>query len=282
MSVEIEPTELSFKRPFTVEVSRILRIKNPNQSPIAFKVKTTAPKQYCVRPNSGRVEPGQDVEVTVLLQAMKTEPALDTKCRDKFLVQSVSITADKEFASIANILDQTDKSSLIERKIRVNWLNAEDTLSLNGGSASAVASTPNRQSVVNGDYTPDVSNVYSSPQQDADSGSPAPAPRPSTADVKDDTVSEKAQSTVSAASHVVANTAQVTYEELKQKLSQAEAKIASLQDTSGLRQRVKTETEKLPTAQEAAAAVRQGAEGVSVQIVAILCLFSFLLAYFFF
>ncbi|KAG7054729.1 MSP domain-containing protein [Colletotrichum scovillei] len=282
MSVEIEPTELSFKRPFTVEVARILRIKNPNQSPIAFKVKTTAPKQYCVRPNSGRVEPGQDVEVTVLLQAMKTEPALDTKCRDKFLVQSVSITADKEFASIANILDQTDKSSLIERKIRVNWLAAEDSVSLNGGSASAVASTPNRQSVANGDYTPDVSNVYSSPQPDADSGSPAPAARPSTSDVKEDTVSEKAQSTVSAASHVVANTAQVTYEELKQKLSQAEAKIASLQDTSGLRQRVKTETEKLPTAQEAAAAVRQGAEGVSVQIVAILCLFSFLLAYFFF
>ncbi|KAK1492818.1 MSP domain-containing protein [Colletotrichum tamarilloi] len=282
MSVEIEPTELSFKRPFTVEVARILRIKNPNQSPIAFKVKTTAPKQYCVRPNSGRVEPGQDVEVTVLLQAMKAEPALDTKCRDKFLVQSVSITADKEFASIANILDQTDKSSLIERKIRVNWLAAEDSVSLNGGSASAVASTPNRQSVVNGDYTPDVSNVYSSPQPDADSGSPAPAARPSTSDVKEDTVSEEAQSTVSAASHVVANTAQVTYEELKQKLSQAEAKIASLQDTSGLRQRVKTETEKLPTAQEAAAAVRQGAEGVSVQIVAILCLFSFLLAYFFF
>lgn len=47
-------------------------------------------------------------------------------------------------------LDQTDKSSLIERKIRVNWLAAEDSVSLNGGSASAVASTPNRQSVVNG------------------------------------------------------------------------------------------------------------------------------------
>ncbi|UQC85592.1 MSP domain-containing protein [Colletotrichum lupini] len=292
MSVEIEPTELSFKRPFTVEVARILRIKNPNQSPIAFKVKTTAPKQYdplpAVQPSLqvGALRKRQVVtchsQYSVLLQAMKAEPALDTKCRDKFLVQSVSITADKEFASIANILDQTDKSSLIERKIRVNWLAAEDSVSLNGGSASAVASTPNRQSVVNGDYTPDVSNVYSSPQPDADSGSPAPAARPSTSDVKEDTVSEKAQSTVSAASHVVANTAQVTYEELKQKLSQAEAKIASLQDTSGLRQRVKTETEKLPTAQEAAAAVRQGAEGVSVQIVAILCLFSFLLAYFFF
>ncbi|KAK0380867.1 MSP domain-containing protein [Colletotrichum limetticola] len=299
MSVEIEPTELSFKRPFTVEVARILRIKNPNQSPIAFKVcghpiprlsRHPLLTDYATRskppPRSSTAFAPTRVVLNLdkmsRLQAMKAEPALDTKCRDKFLVQSVSITADKEFASIANILDQTDKSSLIERKIRVNWLAAEDSVSLNGGSASAVASTPNRQSVVNGDYTPDVSNVYSSPQPDADSGSPAPAARPSTSDVKEDTVSEKAQSTVSAASHVVANTAQVTYEELKQKLSQAEAKIASLQDTSGLRQRVKTETEKLPTAQEAAAAVRQGAEGVSVQIVAILCLFSFLLAYFFF
>lgn len=35
---------------------------------------------------------------------MKQEPPLDTKCRDKFLVQSVAITADKEFASIANIV----------------------------------------------------------------------------------------------------------------------------------------------------------------------------------
>lgn len=33
----------------------------------------------------------------VLLQAMKVEPPLDAKCRDKFLVQSVEITPDKEF-----------------------------------------------------------------------------------------------------------------------------------------------------------------------------------------
>ncbi|TDZ15921.1 Vesicle-associated membrane protein-associated protein [Colletotrichum sidae] len=279
MSVDIEPAELSFRRPFTVEVSQILRIKNPNQSPIAFKVKTTAPKQYCVRPNSGRVEPGQDVEVTVLLQAMKAEPPLDAKCRDKFLVQSVPITADKEFASIANILDNTDKTSLQERKIRVNWLAADDQAT-NG--ASATASTPNRRSVVNGEHTPDVSHVYSSPSQEADAGASPSASRPTTSDVKEDTVSEKAQSTVSAVSNIAVSTAQATYEELKQKLQQAEAKIASLQDNSGLRQRVKTESEKAPSTQQAVAAVRQGVEGVSVQVVAILCLVSFLLAYFFF
>jgi hypothetical protein len=63
MSVEIDPQELGFHRPFTVEVSEVLKIRNPNSHPVAFKVKTTAPKQYCVRPNSGRVEPGKEVEV---------------------------------------------------------------------------------------------------------------------------------------------------------------------------------------------------------------------------
>lgn len=43
-------------------------------------------------------------------------------------------------------LDQTDKATLTERKIRVNWLAAEDQ----SPGASAVASTPNRRSVVNG------------------------------------------------------------------------------------------------------------------------------------
>lgn len=41
---------------------------------------------------------------TVLLQAMKEDPPLDTKCRDKFLVQSVAITADKESDNVAAIV----------------------------------------------------------------------------------------------------------------------------------------------------------------------------------
>lgn len=40
----------------------------------------------------------------VLLQAMKADPPLDAKCRDKFLVQSAPITADKEFATIASVV----------------------------------------------------------------------------------------------------------------------------------------------------------------------------------
>ena len=35
---------------------------------------------------------------------MKSEPASDVKCRDKFLVQAVPITSDKEFANVASIV----------------------------------------------------------------------------------------------------------------------------------------------------------------------------------
>jgi hypothetical protein len=35
---------------------------------------------------------------------MKQEPPADAKCRDKFLVQSVPVTADKEFTSITPIV----------------------------------------------------------------------------------------------------------------------------------------------------------------------------------
>lgn len=40
----------------------------------------------------------------VLLQAMKEDPPADAKCRDKFLVQSVLVTADKEFTNVASLV----------------------------------------------------------------------------------------------------------------------------------------------------------------------------------
>lgn len=287
MSVDIEPFELSFKRPFTTEVSQILTLKNPNHTPVAFKVKTTAPKQYCVRPNAGRIEAGQSFDVSVLLQAMKADPAPDARCRDKFLVQSTAITADKEFANHASVLETTDKASLVERKIRVNWLPA--------GSAEAPhrpISTPNKQGIANGaNDTLDVSRTYSSPGARDDSpSSSAPPPYHSPQEQYEEHRPKSMQSdfevksAMSQAATSIKETAELTYEELKAKLAQAEQQLVALKD-SGLRQRnVKSDSnddEKRPVAQTAQA-IQQTVEGVPVQMAAILCLVSFLLAYFFF
>ncbi|RMZ85509.1 hypothetical protein DV737_g704, partial [Chaetothyriales sp. CBS 132003] len=140
MSVDLQPSELGFRRPFDHEVSEILKLTNDNPSPVAFKVKTTAPKQYCVRPNSGVIQPNSQVEVQgmfeaeplqastdlrqVLLQAMKEDPPLDAKCRDKFLVQSVLIeeSQDPNLTTLWQQVEKTAKGSIQERKIRVNFL----------------------------------------------------------------------------------------------------------------------------------------------------------------
>jgi hypothetical protein len=63
MSVEIEPSELGFRRPFTSEVSEILRIRNPNHTPVAFKVKTTAPKQYVSKRPPIEVQLFTDIDI---------------------------------------------------------------------------------------------------------------------------------------------------------------------------------------------------------------------------
>ncbi|CCE32387.1 hypothetical protein E4U35_002087 [Claviceps purpurea] len=288
MSVDVLPQELSFTRPFTIEVARTLTIRNTGTVPLAFKVKTTAPKQYCVRPNAGRIEPGNSFDVTVLLQAMKQDAPLDAKCRDKFLVQCAPINSDQDFASVATVLETVDKSQLTERKIRVIWLAADGEAAPEASSILAAQSTPSRASASNGaSETPSAPRSFFSPS--AGHASAAASSAPYTSDDAAAENDEDAKSitnskpTVSQATAAVSETAKLTYDELKAMLAQAEAQLLSLKD-GGLRQRnVKSTSsdEKAPRGQNTHPVEHQP-EGVPVQIVAILCLISFLLAYFFF
>ncbi|KZT60272.1 VAMP-associated protein [Calocera cornea HHB12733] len=130
MSVELSPNaQLGFNRPFNQIVKRSLHVTNHNAQPVAFKVKTTAPKLYCVRPNSGRIEAGETCEVAVLLQPMKEDPPLNTKCKDKFLVQTTFITPEREQGSISELWSVAEKTpgdnGIHQQKIRVAYLPPE-------------------------------------------------------------------------------------------------------------------------------------------------------------
>ncbi|KAI1283930.1 PapD-like protein [Xylaria sp. FL0933] len=277
MSVEIDPQELGFHRPFTVEVLENLKIRNPGTQPVAFKVKTTAPKQYCVRPNSGRVEPNREVEVQVILQAMKQEPPPGTKCRDKFLVQSVAITPDKDFSNLASIWDTIDKSSVQEKKIRVSFLDPKTS-----PAAEPAIATPSKSTPVNGgDASPDVAPpAYSSPNNAASERS-----EPATS-FKEDSYPEEKTSFAAPVAVATTKNSEPSVEELRGQLLQAQKLIAQLKENeTGLRQRKPAgSAEEKPGAKptELAQAARAGTEGVPVKITAILCLLSFLLAYVFF
>ncbi|THV44262.1 hypothetical protein BGAL_0686g00010 [Botrytis galanthina] len=300
MSVEIDSQELGFHRPFTTEVSQTLRIRNPNRTPVGFKVKTTAPKQYCVRPNSGKLEPGRSIDVTVLLQAMKDEPPLDAKCRDKFLVQSVEITPDKEFVdSPSNHVDRADKKDIQEKKIRVVFLPPKSTGAAaitpmrNGvNGANSVLSTPDtappayRSVSPEEHFTPAANRVVP--------GNSGPAPSVS---INDEPIGNRnlgdarssafnpaaSTSRESNASAVTAPTGMPTsVEELQAQLTEAKKTIASYAEQGGMRMRKVANGETSNETVNEMATKLQGVEGVPVQIVAALCLLSFLLAYLFF
>ncbi|KAF2117842.1 PapD-like protein [Lophiotrema nucula] len=288
MSVELDPPELGFKRPFQQEVSQVLRLKNPHSDPVAFKVKTTAPKQYCVRPNSGRIEPGKDVEVQILLQAMKEDPPPDAKCRDKFLVQSVAVSADKEFTNVASIwshIEQTSKSSIQEKKIRVLFLAADDVTSTpktNGVRDHSILPSPSPEAVTpqRGSSEAPVGSVSRPEQRPADSKN--------LGEIRESSytpASSSVKSTVAAAAASVANAVPTSSDDLQRQLADAKSTIADLRtklesSASGLRQR-KPESAK-EAKEQLATAIQQAPGGLSVQITAALCLLSFLIAYFFF
>ncbi|KAE8353930.1 PapD-like protein [Aspergillus coremiiformis] len=285
MSIILEPPELSFKRPFNREVCQILHLNNENQEqPVVFKVKTTAPKHYCVRPNSGRIEPGKSVDVQVLLQAMKEEPAPDAKCKDKFLVQTVAVTRDMEFANVTSIFEKAAKTSLQERKIRVNWLTAEDSPAAEQGDTNGVNvlddETPTYTSPAANFQTPAV-GAASKVTSDT-----SPIPPPDFSDKREISTPQTNESKATPAKAAIPSAISTSGEDLNAQLAEAKAQIQNLKDRladQGLRQRkIGGETEK-STAPALQQQHPQSVEpGVPVQVVAGLCLLSFLIAYFFF
>lgn len=84
----IEPQgELRFRGPFTSPVTTYMKLTNPSDHKVYFKIKTTAPKKYCVRPNSGALKPKGVIEIAVCLQPFDFVPG--EKNKHKFMVQTV-------------------------------------------------------------------------------------------------------------------------------------------------------------------------------------------------
>ncbi|XP_072987824.1 vesicle-associated protein 1-2-like isoform X1 [Typha latifolia] len=145
----IEPVELKFPFELKKQISCSLQLLNKTDEYVAFKVKTTSPKKYCVRPNAGIVLPrstcgvigmfyldfcpkfhffflfcsfsfNEDLEYdSVTMQAQREAPP-DMQCKDKFLVQSVIV---KEGAMVQDITPEmfTKESGNVvdEVKLRV-------------------------------------------------------------------------------------------------------------------------------------------------------------------
>ncbi|XP_056149043.1 VAMP (vesicle-associated membrane protein)-associated protein A, like [Lampris incognitus] len=108
------PSDLRFKGPFTVVVTTNLKLKNPSDRRVCFKVKTTAPRRYCVRPNSGVIDPGATVTISVMLQPFDYDP--NEKSKHKFMVQS--IFAPPHVTDMDSLWKDAKPDDLMDSKLR--------------------------------------------------------------------------------------------------------------------------------------------------------------------
>ncbi|XP_015514156.1 vesicle-associated membrane protein-associated protein A [Neodiprion pinetum] len=91
----IEPQgELRFRGPFTSPVTTYMKLTNPSDHKVYFKIKTTAPKKYCVRPNSGALKPKGVTQIAVCLQPFDFVPG--EKNKHKFMVQTMIAPEDDD------------------------------------------------------------------------------------------------------------------------------------------------------------------------------------------
>ncbi|XP_073707853.1 vesicle-associated membrane protein-associated protein B/C isoform X1 [Garra rufa] len=111
----LEPVhELRFRGPFTDVVTTTLKLANPTDRNVCFKVKTTAPRRYCVRPNSGVIDAGTSINVSVMLQPFDYDP--NEKSKHKFMVQS--LLAPPDMTDTEGVWKDAKPEDLMDSKLR--------------------------------------------------------------------------------------------------------------------------------------------------------------------
>ncbi|KAL7608931.1 vesicle-associated protein 1-1 isoform X1 [Lactuca sativa] len=121
--LSVEPQELEFPFELKKQISCSMQLTNKTNNHVAFKVKTTNPKKYCVRPNTGVVLPYASCDVIVTMQAQKEAPP-DMQCKDKFLLQSAVATPGISPKDITPELFSKDSGNQVEEcKLKVNYVS---------------------------------------------------------------------------------------------------------------------------------------------------------------
>ncbi|MBA0763780.1 hypothetical protein Gotri_013189 [Gossypium trilobum] len=114
-----------------------LKVVNNTEHYVAFKVftvsvKTTSPKKYFVRPNTGVVQPWDSSVIRVTLQAPREYPP-DMQCKDKFLLQSTIVPPNTDVDDLpADTFNKESTKEIQECKLKVFYVtpssrgNSED------------------------------------------------------------------------------------------------------------------------------------------------------------
>merc|ERR1719391_81022 len=105
-------------------------LSNPSDRKVCFKIKTTAPKRYCVKPNSGVIDPNDSVKISVSLQPFDFVP--QEKNKHKFMVQSMYAPEGEIHQDL--LWKEVDTSQLMDSKLKCVFVMPEGN-GMSAGSA---------------------------------------------------------------------------------------------------------------------------------------------------
>lgn len=108
------PEELTFVGPFHEAVSSTMMLINPSKQRICFKIKTTAPEKYSVKPKSGVIDPKKEIKITLCLQPFDFDPRERNCHRFKVL----SICAPVGEFDLDEFWKNADSSLLMDSKLK--------------------------------------------------------------------------------------------------------------------------------------------------------------------
>lgn len=109
-------TQLSFHGPFTDVITTKLRLSNPSERRVCFKIKSNVPRQYCVHPTIAVVLPHDHVDVNVMLQPVSGGARPDADCAHKFVVEAI-FTPDGELTSLERLWQQAKTADVMHSKL---------------------------------------------------------------------------------------------------------------------------------------------------------------------
>ncbi|CAL5020571.1 unnamed protein product [Urochloa decumbens] len=137
--ISVYPEELTFLFELDKPCYCNLKVVNNSEHHVAFKVKTTSPRKYFVRPNASIVQPWDSCTITITLQAQKEYPP-DMQCKDKFLIQSTKVAASTDMDEIPpDTFNKEPEKVIEEMKLRVVY-----TLPSGGSDDSSASSLGSR------------------------------------------------------------------------------------------------------------------------------------------
>ncbi|XP_068635531.1 vesicle-associated protein 2-1-like [Aristolochia californica] len=144
--ISVHPEELTFQFELEKRCCCDLKIVNNTEHHVAFKVKTTSPRKYFVRPNTGIILPWDNCLITVTLQAQKDYPP-DMQCKDKFLLQSTKVVPTLDVDEIPPETFNKDVDKIIEEcKLRVVYASPTHSALGNSETDSLITASMLRSS----------------------------------------------------------------------------------------------------------------------------------------